>query len=93
MKLSMKAAALTMGLLWAAGMFFVILLNLIRPSYGVDFLQLMASVYPGLHFVHRWTDLVVGTIYGFVDGAIFGLVFAWIYDWFVSGPHSPSHPA
>ena len=93
MKFSVRAAALTGGVLWAAAMFGVILANLFRPSYGTDFIAMMASIYPGWHFMHRWTDLLIGSVYGFIDGAVCGLVFAWIYDLFVNGPHSPSRPA
>lgn len=90
MKLSIRAISLTMGLLWAACMFIVGVVNLAAPAYGADFLRMMSSVYPGFHDSHTWGSVVVGTLYGFVDGAIGGLVFAWIYDWIAGHASVPS---
>jgi hypothetical protein len=49
----------------------------------VAFLKLIASVYPGYHASSSIGDLIVGTLYAFVDGAICGLVFGWLYNVFV----------
>jgi hypothetical protein len=57
--------------------------NLIWSGYGVVFLQLMASIYPGYHAAGSLGDLIVGILYALVDGAICGLVFAWVYNLFV----------
>ena len=46
----------------------------------MTFLQAMASVYPGYYASGSFGDLVVGTLYAFVDGAISGLIFACIYN-------------
>jgi hypothetical protein len=78
MKLSVKAVAVTAGLMWASCILPIGIVNLASPPYGARFLALMGSLYPGLHFGHQWGNLAVGTIYGFVDGAIAGLLFAWI---------------
>jgi hypothetical protein len=93
MKLSLKAVALTTGLLWAGCILLVSIINLADPQYGVGFMALTNSLYPGLHFMHRWENLLGGAIYGFVDGAIGGLLFAWIYDHLVGGTHATNHPA
>jgi hypothetical protein len=93
MKLSLKAVAITAGLLWAACMLLVGIIHMADPRYGAGFLALMSSVYPGLHFAHGWENLIVRTIYGFVDGAIGGLLFAWIYDHFAGGTTAKNHPA
>ncbi len=83
MKLNLKAFALTAGILCAAAMLLTGLANLIWTGYGVAFLQLMASLYPGYHADGTIFDLVMGTLYALVDGAIAGLVFGWLYNTFV----------
>ncbi len=83
MKLNLKALVLTAGILWALAVFLVGILNLIWSGYGVAFLKLIASVYPGYHASSSIGDLIVGTLYAFVDGAICGLVFGWFYNLFV----------
>lgn len=83
MKLNLKALVLTAGILWALAVFFVGVLNLISSGYGVAFLQLIASIYPGYHATGSVGDLIVGTLYALVDGAICGLVFGWLYNLFV----------
>lgn len=93
MKLSLKAVAMTTGLLWAGYILLVGIVNLANPRYGVGFLTLLSSIYPGLHFMHQWENIVAGTVYGFVDGAIGGLLFAWIYDLFVGRIHADNGPA
>ena len=80
MKLNLKAFALTTGILWGAAMLLTGLANLIWTGYGVAFLQLMASLYPGYHADGTIVDLVMGVLYALVDGAIAGLVFGWLYN-------------
>jgi hypothetical protein len=84
MKLNIKALALTAGILWALALLLVGAANLMWSGYGVAFIQLMASIYPGYHAAGSIGDLIVGTLYALVDGAICGLVFAWLYNFFVS---------
>lgn len=93
MKLSLRAVALTAGLMWAACVLLVGLVHLADPRYGGEFIDVMSSLYPGLHFMHRWQNVVAATIYGFIDGAISGLIFAWIYDRLVGAGHATNHPA
>jgi len=80
MRLSPKAMALSAGILWAAGILFVGLMNLAVPSYGTNFLQLTSSVYPWFHDTHTFAGVVIVTFDGFVDGALAGLFLAWIYN-------------
>lgn len=82
MKLNLKALVLTAGVLWALAVFLVGVLNLIWSGYGVAFLQLIASIYPGYHATRSVGDLIVGSLYALVDGAICGLVFGWLYNVF-----------
>lgn len=83
MRLSLKSMAIAGGVLWGSGVLLVGLVNLLRPSYGVSFLQMLSSVYPGFHISRTIGDVLVGTGYAVVDGAIAALVFGWLYNLFV----------
>ena len=82
MKLSVKGLAMASGILWGVAMLVMGLANLIWGGYGQQFLQLMASVYPGYHATRSIAEVIVGTLYGAVDGFIDGAVFAWLYNQF-----------
>ena len=83
MKLNIRAAATTSGLLWGGAVLTVGVVNLIRPSYGGDFLEMVASIYPGYHHRRTAAGVAVGTGYALVDGAVGGAVCAWLYNRFV----------
>jgi hypothetical protein len=83
MKLSLRALALTSGILWALALFLTGVINLIWRGYGDAFLKIMASIYPGYHATRSIGDLIVGTLYALLDGVICGLVFAWLYNFFI----------
>ena len=80
MRLDLKALALTAGILWALALFLTGVANLVWPGYGVAFLKLMASLYPGYHAGHSIGQVVMGACYAFVDGAVSGLMFGWLYN-------------
>ncbi len=80
MKLSIKGLALTSGILWGASILLVGVGNLIWPSYGVAFLDLARSIYPGYGSMGGFGGVIVGTLYGVADGAIAGAIFAWLYN-------------
>ena len=82
MKLSVKSLALASAILWGVAMLSMGLANLIWDNYGQQFLQTMASVYPGYHATRSIAEVIVGTVYGAVDGLIAGAVFAWLYNQF-----------
>ncbi len=83
MKLNVKALAITGALIWGIlAMLLTGIANLIWPSYGREFLQVMASVYPGYHATRSFAQVIVGTLYGLVDGAVCGAVVAWLYNCF-----------
>ncbi len=82
MKLSLKALAITFGLLWGGLLLVVGMANLVAPTYGSSFLHGMSSVYPGFHASGRFADVLVGTGYALIDGALAGLVFGWLYNFF-----------
>lgn len=70
------------GLLWAAAILCVGIIHMADPNYGVNFLQMTSSVYPGFHSAGTAGNLVIGTIEGFIDGAITGLVLSLLYNAF-----------
>lgn len=91
MRPSMRALAFTCAVLWGGCLLAVGLINLAVPTYGLDFLRGMSSVYPGYHASRSFLEVLVGTGYGLVDGAIGGLIFAWLYNLFV-GPKTIELP-
>jgi hypothetical protein len=56
------------------------LVHLWIPGYGMLFMEVLASIYPGFHGGVRIGDLLIGTLYALVDGAIGGALFAWLYN-------------
>jgi hypothetical protein len=81
MKLNVRALAFSAALIWGIlAMLLTGLANLIWPSYGREFLQMMASVYPGYHATRSLGQIIIGTLYGLVDGAVGGAILAWLYN-------------
>ena len=80
MRLSLKGMAVAGGLLWGGAILFLGLINLVRPTYGVNFLQAISSVYPWFHASGSLVDVVIGTLDALIDGAIAGLLFGWLYN-------------
>jgi hypothetical protein len=83
MKLNVRAIAIASGVLWAVGMFVSAVANIAWPGYGQEFLQAMASLYPGYHATPSVGQAIVGALYALVDAAIAGAIFAWLYNWCV----------
>jgi hypothetical protein len=82
MRLSVKGMTIAGGIIWAFCVLFVGILNIIFPAYGVAFLKLVASVYPGYKASGQVADLIVGTLYALLDGAGGGFIFALLYNAF-----------
>lgn len=81
MKLNVQAMAISLGLIWGVlAMFLVGVANLIWSGYGQDFLNLMATIYPGYKATASFGQVIVGTLYGIVDGAVAGALLAWLYN-------------
>ncbi len=80
MKLSIKAFAITAALFWGLALAIVGLANLIWPSYGIAFLEMMSSIYPGYETGSGVTGIIIGSLYGLVDAGIAGMIFAWLYN-------------
>ena len=84
MRLNVKALAVAAGILWAAAILLTALANLIWPGYAQQFLQLVASIYPGYHAARTFASVIVGTLYALVDGAVCGALLAWLYNRFAA---------
>ena len=82
MKFSVKGLAFASAILWGVAMLGMGFANLIWANYGQQFLQTMASVYPGYHASRSLAEVIVGTLYGAVDGFVAGAIFAWLYNQF-----------
>jgi hypothetical protein len=77
MKLSIKAFALTSGILWGAIVCFSTLWLLIR-GYDGRLISQLDHFYVGYTF--SAAGAFVGLGWGFVDGALLGAIFAWLYN-------------
>ena len=84
MRLNIAALAMASGLLWGGCILVVAAANLTWPNYGLVFLQLCGSIYPGYHPGAGIGSVVTGTIYALVDGAIGGAIFGWLYNLFAA---------
>ncbi len=80
MKINIKALSLTIAIVWGGGILLVGLGNLMANTYGVAFLEVVASIYPGYQAASSFGDVIVGTLYGLVDGLIGGLIIGWVYN-------------
>lgn len=81
MKFQVMRFGAAIAILWGLIVFLIALANLIFPGYGVAFLNMVDSIYPG-YVVGRWAfgGVLVGTAYAALDGFIGGIVFAWLYN-------------
>ena len=79
-KLSVRGLAVAGGIFWGTSVLIVGLLNLIVPTYGLTFLWLASSVYPGYKADPSLISVLIGTAYAVVDGCVGGAVFAWLYN-------------
>ena len=80
MKFSIKGLAAASAIVWGLAVFLVGVANLIWPSYGQQFLRLVASIYPGYHATATFVQVIVGTLYAVVDALVCGAIFAWLYN-------------
>ncbi|HVU47719.1 MAG TPA: hypothetical protein VHD85_16430 [Terracidiphilus sp.] len=80
MKLDIKALALTFAILWGAAVLLVALINLCCGNYGQNFLEMLASWYPGYHATRNFVEVLIVTVYAIFDGLIGGAIFGWLYN-------------
>ena len=77
-KLDPKAFGLSCGIIGAVMLFLMTLFAVFGVDYGLAFLKMVESVYPG--YAISGLGVIVGTVYGFLDGFIGGYIFAWLYN-------------
>ncbi len=87
MSLNVKALAVTAALLWGGAVLVTGVANLIWPAYGVAFLDLIASFYPGYEGPAGLGSVIVATLYALFDGVVCGALFGWIYN-ALAGPRA-----
>jgi hypothetical protein len=80
MSLNVKAFALSAAVLWGMAMLSVGFANMIWPEYGLSFLRVVTSIYPGYVLDGSLYQVIVGTLYGVFDALIGSAVFAWLYN-------------
>lgn len=80
MKLSVKGMSWAGALVWGGGFFVVALTNYYRASYGLSFLNVVDSIYPGYHAATGLASVFTGTGYALFDGAIGGALVAWLHN-------------
>ena len=80
MSLNIKALALTTACIWGGCLFLTGLANLAFPAYGLAWLRLAASIYPGYQGPAGLGSVILVTAYGLVDGAVGGMLFGWLYN-------------
>ncbi|MFZ0634671.1 MAG: hypothetical protein WA755_01135 [Candidatus Acidiferrales bacterium] len=90
MRFSIRAIAVAGGIVWGGAILFVGLVNLVAPGYGMNFLQMMSSIYPWIHATHGLERVAIGTVAGLIDGAIAAVIFAWLYN-IIAAPSHASH--
>jgi|TARA_B100001971_G_C17789333_1_gene333724 hypothetical protein len=75
-KLSIKAMALSIGIVFGAYMF---LLGIAASfGWGLKMVEMISSLYIG--YGPTIPRSFIGAAYGFADGAIGGAILAWIYN-------------
>ncbi len=81
MKLDVIRFGCAVSAVWGVCVFFVGLANLLWPTYGIEFLKIIDSIYPGYHFgLWGFGGVIVAAMYAAIDGWIVGAVFALFYN-------------
>ena len=80
MRMDVKAFAIAAGLFWAIAVLIIGSANLVWPTYGRAFLELLASMYPGYSPGAGIGSVLLATAYGVADGIGSGALIAWIYN-------------
>ncbi len=81
MKLNPLRLGCALSIVYGLSCFCVGIGNLIWNRYGIAFLKVMESIYPGYTF-GRWGfwGVLVVALYAALDGFIIGVVIAWLYN-------------
>ena len=81
MKLNVKAFALSTGILWAAGVFFMTWWLILLEGASHDKV-ILGRFYLGYHVSPLGS--LVGLLWALPDGAIGGAIMAWLYNRFAA---------
>lgn len=90
MKLNIMAFALTCGLLWGLGLFFITWW-IIAFDGTTDQVTLIGKVYRG--YTISAAGSFIGLVWAFFDGLIGGAIFAWLYNLLTGRIPSPREAA
>ncbi len=77
MKLNVKAFALTCGLVWGFGLFFLTWWIILFEGSTGD-IPFLGQIYRGYSLSHLGS--IIGLAWAFFDGLIGGAIFAWLYN-------------
>jgi hypothetical protein len=77
MKLNVKALALSAGLIWGFGLFFMTWWIIIFDGATGE-ITLIGQLYRG--YCISPIGSVIGLVWAFVDGLVGGAIFAWLYN-------------
>lgn len=80
MKLNVKAFALTCGILWGLGLFFLTWWMIAFDGATGD-RTWIGRIYIGYHV--NPVGSLIGLVWGLLDGFIGGVLFVWVYNLFV----------
>jgi hypothetical protein len=86
-KLNVKALAVTVGLVWGFGIFFITWWIILFDGVTGETMCL-GLVYRG--YCVSPLGSVIGLLWGLVDGAIGGAIFGWLYNYFAGCMSKPS---
>ena len=75
-----KALAYTGAAVCGGCVLVIGLVNLSAPDYGREFLELLASLYPGYSTERSIESVVTLTGYALVKGAVIGWIAGWLYN-------------
>ena len=76
MKSNVKQAALAGGIIWALTLFLTTLGG-VYFGYGIAFLNVWVSIYPGYNI--SLLGSIIGLVYGFLDMFVGIYIIAWVY--------------
>lgn len=77
MKLNVKAFALTCGLIWGFGLFFITLWIILFDGASCN-VTFIGKLYRGYNI--SLVGSLIGLVWAFFDGVIGGAIFAWLYN-------------
>lgn len=79
MTLSIKAFTLAGAATFGIIMLLMGIVALIKPTWGAEFMAIVAVVHPGANGV-AVGSVLISTLYAVVHGAFTGALFAWIHN-------------